>query len=107
MIPHPDISTDAMSARLLAEHQAAQRRQLIGEMADKYRRDNPHATQAEVDRYLSGVKAELERLHAPRELSVTRRVRDAARFAWRVVRLRSVSLARWVSEYENHEGTWK
>lgn len=107
MIPHPDLSTEAISARLLAEHQAAERRQLIGEMADKFRRDNPSATQAEVDRHLSGVKAELERLPQPRAHSVTRRVRDAARFAWRVVRLRSVSLARWVSEYENHEGTWK
>lgn len=61
MIPHPDLSTDAMSARLLAEHQAAERRQLIGEMADKFRRDNPTATQREVDAYVDQVTREIER----------------------------------------------
>ena len=62
MIPHHDLSTDAMSARLLAEHQAAERRQLIGEMADKFRRDHPHATQAEVDQHLSELGEQLQRL---------------------------------------------
>lgn len=62
MIPHPDLSTEAISARLLAEHQAAERRQLIGEMADKFRRDNPSATQAEVDRHLSELVDQLQRL---------------------------------------------
>ena len=61
MNPTPNLSTEAVSARLLAEHQAAQRRQLIGEMADKFRRDNPHATQAEVDRYVDEVTKELDR----------------------------------------------
>lgn len=61
MIPHPDLSPDAISARLLAEHQAAERRQLIGEMADKFRRDNPHATQAEVDRFVDEVSREVAR----------------------------------------------
>lgn len=65
MIPHPDISSDAISARLLAEHQAAERRQLIGEMADKFRRDNPHATQAEVDRFVDEVTKQLHRLPQP------------------------------------------
>ena len=59
MNPTPNLSTEAISARLLAEHQAAQRRQLIGEMADKFRRDNPHATQAEVDRFVDQVTKEV------------------------------------------------
>ena len=59
MNPTPNLSTEAISARLLAEHQAAQRRQLIGEMADKFRRDNPNATQAEVDRYVDQVTKEV------------------------------------------------
>lgn len=62
MKPHPDLSTEAISARLLAEHQAAERRQLIGEMADKFRRDNPSATQAEVDQHLSELVDQLQRL---------------------------------------------
>lgn len=62
MNPHPDLSTDAMSARLLAEHQAAERRALIGEMADKYRRDNPSATQADVDRHLSELVEQIARM---------------------------------------------
>ena len=59
MTPSPKLSTEAVSARLLAEHQAAQRRQLVNEMADKFRRDNPHATQAEVDRYVDQVTKEV------------------------------------------------
>lgn len=62
MKPHPDISTEAISARLLAEHQAAERRQLIGEMADKYRRDNPGATQADVDRFLWELGEQIARM---------------------------------------------
>jgi hypothetical protein len=62
MTPTPNLSTEAISARLLAEHQAAQRRQLIGEMADKFRRGNPGATQAEVDGYLNELGEQMQRL---------------------------------------------
>lgn len=57
MTPAPSSQTN--SARLLAEHQAAERRQLIAEMVAKFRRDNPGATQAEVDRFVDQVTKEV------------------------------------------------
>lgn len=68
MNPTPNLSTEAVSARLLAEHQAAQRRQLIGEMVDKFRRDNPRATQAEVDGYVNELGEQMQRLPMPPEI---------------------------------------
>lgn len=61
MTPHPDLSTEAVSKRLLDAHIEQQRRELLGEMLAKFRRDNPTATQREVDAYVEQVTREMER----------------------------------------------
>lgn len=61
MTPHPDLSTEAVSKRLLDAHIEQQRRELLGDMLAKFRRDNPHATKAEVDQYVDQVTRELKR----------------------------------------------
>lgn len=61
MTPHPDLSTAAVSQRLLDAHIEQQRRELLGEMLAKFRRDNPQATKAEVDQYVDQVTREIER----------------------------------------------
>lgn len=61
MTPHPDLSTSAVSQRLLDAHIQQQRRELLGEMLAKFRRDNPQATKAEVDAYVDQVTREIER----------------------------------------------
>lgn len=61
MTPHPDLSSAAVSQRLLDAHIQQQRRELLGEMLAKFRRDNPQATQREIDAYVDQVTRELER----------------------------------------------
>lgn len=61
MTPHPDLSTAAVSQRLLDAHIEQQRRELLGDMVAKFRRDNPGASQREVDVYVDQVTREMER----------------------------------------------
>lgn len=61
MTPNPNPSTAAVSQRLLDAHIQQQRRELLGEMLAKFRRDNPGASQREVDQYVDQVTRELER----------------------------------------------
>ena len=61
MTPHPDLSTEAVSQRLLDAHIEQQRRELLGDMLAKFRRDNPQATQREIDAYVDQVTREIER----------------------------------------------
>lgn len=65
MTPHPDLSTAAVSQRLLDAHIEQQRRELLGEMLAKFRRDNPGASQREVDAYVDATVAQLNRLPEP------------------------------------------
>lgn len=57
-----EAATEAASARLLEAHRADQRIELVEQMLAKFRRDNPSATQAEVDRHLSELVDQLQRL---------------------------------------------
>jgi hypothetical protein len=61
MMPHPDLSSAAVSQRLLDAHIEQQRRELLGEMLAKFRRDNPQATEREIDAYVDQVTREIER----------------------------------------------
>lgn len=50
-----------MSQRLLDAHIEQQRRELPGDMVAKFRRDNPGASQREVDAFVDQVTREIER----------------------------------------------
>lgn len=62
MIPTPHPAPETASARLLEDHRAAQRVELVEQMLAKFRAENPGATVAEVAAFVADLRRQIDRL---------------------------------------------